>query len=69
MSVRSFQAYRVAAVAALAFAATVPGQTLVISQFNVHLRRDLSLGETQLAGAYLVALPSGWRVVVARGGG
>jgi MFS transporter, OFA family, oxalate/formate antiporter len=55
MSVRSFQGYRVAAVAALALAATVPGQTLVISQFNVHLRRDLALGETQLAAAYMVA--------------
>jgi MFS transporter, OFA family, oxalate/formate antiporter len=55
MSVRSFEGYRVAAVAALAFAATAPGQTLIISQFNVHLRRDLALGETQLAGAYMVA--------------
>ena len=51
----SFHGYRVAAVASLAFAATGPGQTVVISQLNLHLRQDLGLGETELAGAYMVA--------------
>ncbi len=55
---RPFHGYRVAAVAALAFTATAPGQTFLVSQLNVHLRSELGLGETALASAYMVATVS-----------
>lgn len=52
---RWFPGYTVAGVAALAYFATAPGQTFIISQLNLPLRHAFDIGETTLNYAYAAA--------------
>lgn len=52
---RWYPGYTVAAVSTLAFIATAPGQTFIISQFNTSLREAFGIGELTLNVAYTVA--------------
>lgn len=47
--------YSVVAVATLAFIATAPGQTFIVSQFNAPFRESFGIGELTLNVAYTVA--------------
>ncbi|MBX3353892.1 MAG: MFS transporter [Phycisphaeraceae bacterium] len=52
---RWYPGYTVAGVSTLAFIATAPGQTFIISQFNTPLRDAFGIGELTLNVAYTVA--------------
>jgi MFS transporter, OFA family, oxalate/formate antiporter len=52
---RWFPGYTVAGVSALAFFATAPGQTFIISQFNTALRDAFEISEWSLNSAYAIA--------------
>lgn len=50
-----FPGYGVATVSTVAFLASAPGQTFIVSQLNVPLREEFGIGELELNGAYTLA--------------
>lgn len=50
-----FPGYGVAAVSTVAFLASAPGQTFIVSQLNLPLREEFGIGELELNGAYTLA--------------
>ncbi len=60
-----FYGWAMLPIAMLAFALTLPGQTVGVSVFNTSFRETLDLSHTQLSGAYalgtlLASLPQAW---------
>lgn len=54
-SSKHWYGWTVLAVASVALVATSPGQTYLVSLFNLPMRRELGLSATELSGAYMAA--------------